>query len=468
MFAFLASTVPFIALAHAAQCSLRLDAQPDNAQVPFATAPSPAVPSQTTTAGAGLPSITPFDYSRTKVRGVNLGGWFVLEPWITPSIFEQAGNENIVDEFTLGQMMDPDAAQALLKSHWQSWITEDDFAAISAAGLNHVRIPIGYWSVPLPSSATNTSTSTAPYTPGAWPYILRALSWSRKHGIHVILDLHGAPGSQNGYDNSGQRTSTPVWGVNPSNITRTIDTLRWLTQNVGGMIDTIELLNEAAGFIGQNWADAIRQFWLDGYDAVRAVEPPTTTETPLGVMIGDAFLGLQAWTNFLTPPRGESVLLDLHSYQIFSDLELNRTLSDHVTFACTTTLPSLTTFASSNVWTVVGEWSTALTDCAKWLNGRGSGARWDGTWFPQGNPTTMVHGSCDGFTGNWTSFSDDYLSMLRQWWEVQVEIAEAAQGWIYWTWKTESADEWSYQKGLEGGWIPQDPTERKFPNICGH
>lgn len=37
-----------------------------------------------------------FDFNGEKVRGVNLGGWFVLEPWITPSIFE-ATPENVVD-----------------------------------------------------------------------------------------------------------------------------------------------------------------------------------------------------------------------------------------------------------------------------------------------------------------------------------------------------------------------------------
>jgi hypothetical protein len=26
--------------------------------------------------------------------------------------------------------------------------------------------------------------------------------------------------------------------------------------------------------------------------------------------------------------------------------------------------------------------------------------------------------------------------------------------------QTESADEWSYQKGLDGGWIPRDPSQR--------
>jgi len=35
------------------------------------------------------------------------------------------------------------------------------------------------------------------------------------------------------------------------------------------------------------------------------------------------------------------------------------------------------------------------------------------------------------------------------------------------TWKAEEADEWSYQKGLEGGWIPKDPSERLYPKICG-
>jgi len=38
-----------------------------------------------------------FAYGSEKVRGVNTGGWFVLEPWITPSIFEGNG---AVDEYT--------------------------------------------------------------------------------------------------------------------------------------------------------------------------------------------------------------------------------------------------------------------------------------------------------------------------------------------------------------------------------
>lgn len=57
-----------------------------------------------------------------------------------------------------------------------------------------------------------------------------------------------------------------------------------------------------------------------------------------------------------------------------------------------------------------GEWSTAVTDCAKWLNGRGVGSRWDGT-YGDGNEAL---GSCTGYTGDYSTFSDDYKQYLRK------------------------------------------------------
>lgn len=60
--------------------------------------------------------------------------------------------------------------------------------------------------------------------------------------------------------------------------------------------------------------------------------------------------------------------------------------------------------------TITGEWSNAITDCAKWLNGRNVGARWDGT-YSSGQQTI---GSCDGMTGNMSTFSADYKAFLRK------------------------------------------------------
>lgn len=160
----------------------------------------------------------------------------------------------------------------------------------------HFRIPLGYWSVPLTSSYTNGSTDITPFVPGAWPYLLQALNWAKNHSIHVILDIHGAPGSQNGYDNSGQRIDTPQWANNPNNVTRTIDTIRYIVENIGDLVDVIELLNEPAAFLGGNFPQVLRQFWLDGYTAVREA-----AGNGIQVMIGDGFLGVQVRPTFDSP-----------------------------------------------------------------------------------------------------------------------------------------------------------------------
>ncbi|KAI0766749.1 glycoside hydrolase superfamily [Irpex lacteus] len=324
---------------------------------------------QSSSATSSTPTLAPFNYGTDPVRGVNLGGWFVLEPWITPSLFQSFNNSNI--------------------DHWESWITEDDFQAIKAAGLNHVRMQIGYWSVPVTSADTN--------------YTLN------QYGLHVILDLHGAPGSQNGYDNSGHLTNDIAWAM-------------------GGMIDILELINEPGAFVVRDAAGGA-----------------------LKVMIMDGFLGVNAWQDFLTYPSAQGVLMDTHEYQIFNYPQLQLSFDEHIDYSCQV-LSNLSSYAKSNIYTIIGEWTTAPTDCAKWLNGRGSG-----------QPT---FGSCNGMSGNMSTFSDDYKTFLRKYYEAQVAIGEAIQGWVYWTWKVEDADDWSYQRGLEGGWIPQDPTDRLYPNIC--
>ena len=65
---------------------------------------------------------------------------------------------------------------------------------------------------------------------------------------------------------------------------------------------------------------------------------------------------------------------------------------------------------------------------------------------------------------SWVNLS---LGSVFRYWEAQIQIGEAIQGWGFWTWKAENADDWSYQAGLKGGWIPQDPTDMLYPNMCG-
>jgi glucan 1,3-beta-glucosidase len=67
--------------------------------------------------------------------------------------------------------------------------------------LNLVRLPIGYWAYDVSAGE--------PYIQGQEPYLRKALGWANNYGIKVLIDLHGAPGSQNGFDNSGQKLDYP-------------------------------------------------------------------------------------------------------------------------------------------------------------------------------------------------------------------------------------------------------------------
>ena len=108
----------------------------------------------------------------------------MLEPWITPSIFQPwANGGGVVDEYTFTQTVGQAAAQQQLTNHWNSWITQDDFNEIASMGLNHVRIPLGYWALnPLPGD---------PYVQGQLPILDQAIGWARTAGLKVLLDLHG-------------------------------------------------------------------------------------------------------------------------------------------------------------------------------------------------------------------------------------------------------------------------------------
>ncbi|EKM84058.1 hypothetical protein AGABI1DRAFT_51741 [Agaricus bisporus var. burnettii JB137-S8] len=397
--------------------------------------------------------ITPsFPYGQRKVRGVNLGGWLVLEPWITPSIFDNTGDSRVIDEWTFGQFVDRSTATNVLRNHWNTWITEEDFARIAAAGLNHVRLPIGYWAFEVAAGE--------PYIQGQLPFLEKAVTWAQNHNLKLIIDLHGAPGSQNGFDNSGQKKSFPEWHTRADYVDRTnaiIKTIASTYKNMADVVAVIAPLNEPAGFDGAQVLSVTKQYWFDSYGNIR-FPFGTSQQSNTMVMIHDAFQSLSFWNGFMQPPDFDGVLLDTHRYQMFSDAENHKSEQQHIQSACSSG-PGL---ASAPLWAIVGEWTPAANDCAKYLNGRGVGSRYDGSF-----PGSSRVGSCTGLTGKASTFSSSYKRFLRQFWEAQATAYEQGQGWLQWTWKTEITDEWSYKAGLDNGWIPQNPTERQFPGICG-
>ncbi|ODV80809.1 glycoside hydrolase family 5 protein [Suhomyces tanzawaensis NRRL Y-17324] len=392
-----------------------------------------------------------WDYQNDKIRGVNLGGWFVLEPYITPSLFtsfEKGADQSQVpvDEYHFTKQLGKQLAESRLQAHWSSWYTEKDFEQIQSLGLNFVRIPIGYWAFEL--------LPNDPYVQGQVQYLDQALAWCRQYNLKAWVDLHGAPGSQNGFDNSGLRTTIDWQNGNNVQVTLSVlDTIfeKYGNGNYSDIVIGIELVNEPLG--PSLNMDEIKDFYLQGYKNLRA----TGSVTP--VILHDAFQQQQYWNGFATVENGDywNVVIDHHHYQVFAADQLSWDIDQHVQVACGWGKDAL----KEDHWNVAGEWSAALTDCALWLNGVGRGARWSGDY-----DNAPYIDSCDAYTEeqNWSS---EYRQNVRKYIEAQLDAFEQTGGWVFWNWKTENAVEWDFQRLTEAGVFPQPLNKRQYPNQCG-
>ncbi|GME73087.1 unnamed protein product [Ambrosiozyma monospora] len=126
-----------------------------------------------------------FDYSTNIVQGVNIGGWLVTEPYITPSIYwaaaETEGDQSTVplDEYHYCEELGTDECQTRLQNHWDTWIQEKDFKQIKDWGFNAIRLPIGYWAF--------ARLADDPYATGQEEYLKSAIEWARNNGLFFEL-----------------------------------------------------------------------------------------------------------------------------------------------------------------------------------------------------------------------------------------------------------------------------------------
>lgn len=412
-----------------------------------------------------------FQYGTMPVRGVNLGGWLSIEPFITPSLFSgYTTHDNVIDEYTLSSTLGATKAASTLEQHYSSFVTEQTFAEIQAAGFDHVRIPFSYWAV--------TTYDGDPYVPKiSWRYLLRGIEWARKYGLRINLDLHGAPGSQNGWNHSGRQ------GV-----------IGWLNGTDGTLNGQrcIDIHDQLSTFFAQpRYKSIVTMYGLVNEPKMTALDVDTVlnwttnaVSTIRGnnltsvIIFGDGFRGLDNWQGEL---QGiDNLLLDVHQYVIFNTDQIALNHSDKVNFACKGwTAQALRSEDTSTGFgpTLCGEWSQADTDCATDLNNVGVGSRWEGTLNMASTPGGSSDGSvlsptcptannprcsCTEANADPSSWSDTYKQWLLDFAEAQMYSFEQGWGWFYWTWKTESSSQWSYQDGLAAGVLPEKAYTRAF------
>lgn len=126
------------------------------------------------------------------LRGVNAGGWLITENWMCPNKVARCQAmtyESFVTRFG------KDKADELYRIYRKGWWTERDFRNFAALGFNVIRLPFG-WKDLITEDGTLLEEGFA------------RLDWfvdsAARNGLYTILDLHGAPGSQNGRDHSGE------------------------------------------------------------------------------------------------------------------------------------------------------------------------------------------------------------------------------------------------------------------------
>lgn len=341
-----------------------------------------------------------------QVFGTSLGGWLVLEPWITPSLFyqfmmardgshtgvpvepgkelplEAVANQTAVDMYTFCKILGPEKGNLQLRRHWKAWVQEEDIAAIAATGANTVRIPIGDWMYKPYEPFTGC-------TDGAMEELERALRLCDKYGLKVLLDLHAVKESQNGFDNSG-RAMTMRWGhgftgepefdhwneraanwlgdfdletfsygeLNETRYDRSLEVIRRIVVKYAhdSVIWGLTPVNEPWQYWPMSW---IKRFYWDTYQLVQSKAPDWI------FVIHDSFRRSPSlWRGFM---RGcPNKAMDGHMYQAWSD---SGPIEEFHSRACAAGEDIVNFEQETGFPLIIGEWSLATDNCAMWLNG---------------------------------------------------------------------------------------------------
>ncbi|WVR07557.1 hypothetical protein IAU60_004599 [Kwoniella sp. DSM 27419] len=325
-----------------------------------------AVVPYTPTSPVTLESFAPYDASKALIyryrqqQSVNLGSWFVQEQWMNPSLFTCASGNKQAEFDVANGWGSVDNARQVLEKHWDEWITESDFQYLASIGINTVRLPIGYWSLgPIYCQGTAFESVSAAYV-NSWPRVVRAINWAEKYGLGVLVDLHGAPGSQNGQGHSGVSDGQQNLFNNPSNIQLTINVLTYLTQQLVKVNNVvgIQILNEPSN------VDSLPSFYSQALGVLRQVSPEAAA---FPFYIHDGF-DMSRFADYIST-RQDFVVLDHHSYFVFGDAASQATPASQLTSSLQPGQGSLSQSVISaanegrrNV--VIDEFSCALSDQA--------------------------------------------------------------------------------------------------------
>ncbi|KAF9483040.1 glycoside hydrolase family 5 protein [Pholiota conissans] len=434
-----------------------------------------------------------------KIYGVNLGSWLVLEAWMLPAEWIAMGGQQcndcsqcIATEFAFAQAY-PDTVDEKFKTHWETWFAQSDVDDLVSAGINTVRIPLGYWIVePLVNRTSEF------YPRGGIVELQRGLKQLKKAGIAAILDHHALPGVASPGQMFAGRCTNDVEFYTPYNYHRALiwtavmTALSHLDPDFG-TVAAIEAMNEP--IMDANQTPGLGGFQVNFVQTVRAVE------LALGIPVS----GMSSPVS----RRGASTAADAIS-QVAASTSMK--FNEEVRQALVESIPILASVlqqlnvagstANLKSWPKRQSLVTTFMDINWQFNNPANPA--DAAIGPQGYDNHLYYsfggvadanenayltsvcnlnriqsdaalGNTPLWFGEWglpTQFSasDEFLF---KWADAQKFSYSKGAGWIFWNFKVEKsalagdlARQWSYMEGLRLGFFTQDPSKLHDPNVC--
>ena len=287
-----------------------------------------------------------------RIRGVNLSGWFIPEPWVTPSLFAATGAATPEElRVALG---DAEYAERI-RRHYETFINEGDFQRMSMLGLNAVRLPLPWYAFGSQEDAISHISVV--------DYIDRALEWAGKYDMKVLLDLSTVPGDQGDSNDLTAGESIAEWHSSAGARQVALNVLERLSERYG-MSDAllgIELLDSPKMRVRTNLftvSDGIpshylRNFYRDAYKLVRMHMAPE-------MMVVFSSSGYPSeWKHFMRADKYENVVMDVHLYHYRDQYAQDITSPRGLTSAIARNKRVLKEAVATGFPVIVGEWSGA-------------------------------------------------------------------------------------------------------------
>ena len=386
------------------------------------------------------------------IKGVNLGNWFVLEKWMSPALFEGTTAE---DEYNLPLQLSKEVYEARIKIHRSEYISERDFATIAGIGFNTVRIPIPYF----------IFGDRSPFI-GCIDLLDKAFDWAERYGLKILVDLHTAPLSQNGFDNGGI-CGVCRWSKEKKEVDFVLQVLEKLAKRYGKrealmgitpinepitepMWEIMDVPNrypaadpELAKGSGPNTISFLEDFYTRAFEIVI----PYLKENAF-VVFHDGFQ-LKRWKDFLTKDKFTGrVMLDTHMYLMVAEaMGCEQNLEGYLKFIQTHFAKDIKE-VQSYVPVLVGEWSL-FNSAAIGMDTQGGRSSLNGIDF------TESTGMSD------SEKKELYFEIAK----AQLKAWENGAGYCYWNYKLlldpvheaewKGWDCWDLGKSVDLGWFPE-------------